>query len=137
MITKINNTSVFVRDQDEALAFYRDILGMEVRTDYVNGDYRWLTVGLKSQPDFELVLMPVQENHELSAETVQHLHAVLETKQMALGVLVSDDVMRDYETWSAQGVQFAGPPSKQPWGTSVRAYDPSGNWISILEPSGN
>jgi Glyoxalase/Bleomycin resistance protein/Dioxygenase superfamily len=96
-ILKLTHSSLFVHDQEEALKFYRDVLGMEVRADFTNGNFRWLTVGPTSQPDFELVLMATTENHALSADSAKAAQALLNSGQMSSGVFQTDDAMRDYE----------------------------------------
>ena len=53
---KLSHTFLFVHDQDAALSFYRDVVGLEVRTDEKVEDYRWLTVGPAGQPDIEIGL---------------------------------------------------------------------------------
>jgi catechol 2,3-dioxygenase-like lactoylglutathione lyase family enzyme len=134
MVTKMTHASIFVHDQEEALKFYRDLLGMEIRADFGNEGFRWLSVGPKSQPGFEIVLMAAQENAALSSENAQRLREVLESGQMSIGVLESDDVLRDYEAWSKQGVRFAGTPSEDYGMVSVRVYDPSGNSFNLTQP---
>lgn len=53
MINRLSVATIWVTDQNEALRFYTEKLGFEIRADFTNGDYRWLTVGLKGQPDLE------------------------------------------------------------------------------------
>ena len=62
MIKHVSKTTLYVKDQNESLRFYTEKLGFEVRADITNGDFRWLTVGLKDQPDLELVLYPLRAN---------------------------------------------------------------------------
>ena len=76
MIQKLSHATVHVLDQDRALRFYRDQLGFEVRTDAVLGGFRWLTVGPKSQPELEIILMPVAPSpmmDEATAGTLREL----------------------------------------------------------------
>ena len=68
MIEKLSHVTVFVLDQDAALVFYRDKLGFEVRNDNRMEGFRWLTVGPKTQPGLELILMPIAENPMMPAE---------------------------------------------------------------------
>ena len=70
MITKVSHATVFVQNQQEALEFYRDKLAFEVRTDAtMEGGYRWLTVGPKDQPDFEVILTEPKPGYMLDEET--------------------------------------------------------------------
>jgi catechol 2,3-dioxygenase-like lactoylglutathione lyase family enzyme len=132
---KLTHGSIYVHDQDQALKFYRDILGMEVRADFSNGDYRWLTVGSKSQPDLEIVLMAATENHALSAESAKALQTLLKSGQMSGGVLQTDDAMRDYQDWSQKGVEFIAKPTEQYGKISGILKDPSGNVFNLQQTS--
>ena len=72
MIQRISHTTIYVLDQDAALKFYRDQMGFEVRTDVtMDSGFRWLTVGPKTQPDMELVLMKVAEGPMCDAATAR------------------------------------------------------------------
>ena len=107
MITRQSHTNVYVLNHDEALKFYRDILGFEVRTDMtLENGFRWVTVGPRTQPDLELVLMEVKPGPPMSAETAEQIKALLSKGAFGIGVFESDDVQRDYQEWSKQGVQF-------------------------------
>ena len=59
MLTRLSVATIWVLDQNEALRFYTEKAGFEIRADVTNGDYRWLTVGLKDQPDLEFQLAAV------------------------------------------------------------------------------
>ncbi len=134
MVTRQSHTNVYVLDQDEALKFYRDILGMEIRTDMtLENGFRWVTVGPKSQPDLEIVLMAVTPGPAMTAEVASQIRDLLEKGAMSIGVFDSDDVRRDYEEWSAKGVQFMQPPKEQFYGLEALVKDPSGNWFSLTE----
>lgn len=133
MITRMTHTSIFVHDQEEALKFYRDILGFEVRGDFNQGGFRWLTVGPKSQPDLEIVLMATTANPALSEESAQALQKLLKSGQMSIGVFETDDAMRDYEEWTKQGVAFLEPPIEQYGAISANVKDFSGNMFSLRQ----
>ena len=101
----INVAGVYVRDQDEALAFYVDKLGFRVHTDARNGDYRWLTVQHPEQPSFQLGLFkPGPPMHD--AATAQALCEAVAKGAMPPLVLVVDDCRAAYERLSASGVEF-------------------------------
>jgi catechol 2,3-dioxygenase-like lactoylglutathione lyase family enzyme len=130
---KLTHSSLFVHDQEEALKFYRDVLGMEVRADFTNGNFRWLSVGSTSQPDLEIVLMATTENHALSADSAKAAQALLNSGQMSGGVFQTDDAMRDYEAWSAKGVEFTMKPTEQYGKIAGNFKDPSGNSFTLQQ----
>ena len=77
MITKMSHVLIWVRDQQEALEFYRDKLGFEVDTDAkIGDDYRWLTMRIKDQPGFEIILMEPKAGMMLDEESAAHLQNV-------------------------------------------------------------
>ena len=131
MLNAITISSIFVLDQDEALAFYVDKLGFEVRTDQDLGFMRWLTVGVPGQPDRELLLeRPGAPAHDDStAEQVRELV----TKGAGGGWigLSTDDIHKTYEELTAKGVEFTEPPTERPYGIDCGLRDPFGNAIRI------
>lgn len=123
MIKRLSHATVYVTDQEEALAFYRDKLGFEVRSDVTAGDFRWLTVSPKGQPDLEIVL--------LSAP--RELRELVEKGTIGPGVLETDDVYADYELLRKRGVEFTSPPEKQYHVVQAVMKDNSGNFFSLQE----
>jgi len=114
-----------VHDQEEALAFYIDKLGMELREDVSFpelGDFRWLTVGMPGQ-DVAITLMPIPGP------------PVFEEETRAQGGLffTTDDCRGTYETLKARGVEFAQEPTEQPCGIDAGFRDPSGNDCRMVE----
>jgi catechol 2,3-dioxygenase-like lactoylglutathione lyase family enzyme len=128
----INVAGVYVRDQDEALAFYVDKLGFRVHTDARNGDYRWLTVQHPEQPSFQLGLFkPGPPMHD--AATAQALCEAVAKGAMPPLVLVVDDCRAAYERLSASGVEFMQEPVDR-YGTVDAGFrDPSGNGWKMIE----
>jgi catechol 2,3-dioxygenase-like lactoylglutathione lyase family enzyme len=100
---------LYVRDQDEALAFYTDKLGFRVHTDVRNGDYRWLTVQHPDQPSFQLSLF-VPGPPVLDAATAQTLRAIIAKGAMPPLVLGVEDCRGAYERMRARGVEFTQEP---------------------------
>lgn len=134
MVTRQSHTTVYVLDQEEALGFYRDVLGMEVRTDMtMENGFRWLTVGPKSQPDFEIVLAEIKPGPMFSPENAEKMRALVEAGIMGIGVFETDDIERDYREWSQKGAHFLQPPKEQFYGTEALVKDPSGNWFSLTQ----
>lgn len=121
-------------DPDAALAFYRDVLGFEVRNDVGYEGMRWITVGPKGQPDTAIVLQPpaaVPDLTEQERRTIEELMA----KGSFFGVnLATPDLGATFERLEAAGVEIVQEPTEQPYGVRDCAVrDPSGNLIRIQE----
>src|SRR4051812_39050678 len=101
---KFSNAQVWVHDQDEALAFYTQKLGWEVRADVTMpemGDFRWLTVGPPTQPDIAITLMAIPGPPVFEPETVEQIKSLM-AKGVSGGIfLTTDDVRADYEELKA------------------------------------
>ncbi len=134
MITALSHATIYCLDQDEALAFYTDKLGFEVRTDISMEGFRWLTVGAKDQPDLQLVLMPLMQSPMMSAETVEAMKGLLQKGAFGTGVMTTEDCQATYEVLSAKGVEFMQPPQERPYGIEALFRDNSGNWFSLTQP---
>ncbi|HSD37420.1 MAG TPA: VOC family protein [Rhodocyclaceae bacterium] len=128
----IQVAGVYVRDQDEALAFYVDKLGFRVMADVRNGDYRWLTVQHPEQPTFQLGLfMPGPPVHD--AATAQALQSLGAKGAMPPLVLLVDDCRATSERLRAAGVEFTQEPVER-YGTVDAGFrDPSGNGWKMIE----
>jgi catechol 2,3-dioxygenase-like lactoylglutathione lyase family enzyme len=134
MITKLSHATIYVLDQEEALKFYRDKLGFEVRTDMtMDNGFRWLTVGPKTQPDVNIILMAVKESPMFSADKVATFRGLLESGAMGAGVMDVDDCQKTYDELTAKGVQFMSPPSDRFYGVEALFKDNSGNWFSMTQ----
>ncbi|MDX6497288.1 MAG: hypothetical protein QOG23_548 [Blastocatellia bacterium] len=132
MITKMSHVLIWVKNQQEALEFYRDKLGFEVDTDAEMGPgFRWLTMRIKSQPGFEIILAEPKAGMMLDEESAAQLRALIDKGVLGGGVFDTDDIYQTYEELKTRGVEFKGPPSVQPWGTATVMKDNSGNWFSI------
>ena len=136
MIKRQSHSTVYVIDQQEALEFYRDKLGFEVRTDLPmndEGSVRWLTVSPKGQPDLEIVLMPVVPGPVFDAERAAQMKKLVQEDAVGIGVFETDDIRGDHERLSGQGVEFVSPPKEQFYGTEAIVKDNSGNWFSLTQ----
>lgn len=132
MITKMSHVLVWVKNQQEALEFYRDKLGFEVDTDAEMGPgFRWLTMRIKTQPGFEIILVEPKAGMMLDEESAAQLRSLVDKGVLGGGVFDTDDIYQTYEELKTRGVEFKGPPSVQPWGTATVMKDNSGNWFSI------
>jgi catechol 2,3-dioxygenase-like lactoylglutathione lyase family enzyme len=133
MIQKLSHATVYVLDQDRAKDFYVGKLGFEVRTDQSMGGFRWLTVGSKSQPDLELILMKIASGPMLDEASAAQIRALVEKGAFGVGVLETSDVRNDYQELSKKGVRFNGPPQERPYGVETVMQDDSGNWFSLVQ----
>src|SRR5262245_27391770 len=134
MIQRLSHTTVYVLDQDEALRFYRDKLGFEVRTDStMDSGFRWLTVGPKTQPGFEIVLLKLQEGPMCDAATAATLRQLVQKGSFCVGVFETDDCQATYAELTAKGVEFFGPPQERFYGIEAVGKDNSGNWFSMSQ----
>lgn len=125
-------SGIYVRDQDEALAFYLDKLGFRVHTDVRNGEFRWLTVQHPDQPFFQLGLFaPGPPMHD--AETAQALRAIVAKGAMPSLVLTVSDCRAAYDRMRALGVEFTQEPVER-YGTVDAGFrDPSGNGWKMIQ----
>ena len=123
---KIKVTSIYVNDQEKALRFYTDILGLVKKADVTQGPYRWLTVASPEEPDgVELQLAP---NDNPAAQAYQK--AMFEQGQPAVMFYV-DDVQREYDRMKAASAEFTMPPTKVTGSTIAMVNDTSGNLIQL------
>lgn len=136
MIQKLSHATLYVLDQDRAKAFYTQTLGFEVRNDSTMEGFRWLTVGPKSQPDLQIVLMPVGPNPMMDAATAETLRSLVGKGVIGAGVLETDDVKATHAELTAKGVQFMGEPQERPYGIEALFKDDSGNWFSLVQRRG-
>ena len=136
MLKRLSHVNVYVRDQDEALEFYTDKLGLELRDDVTVpelGNFRWLTVGVPGQDDVALTLLPVPGPPVFDAETASQV-ADLVAKGAGGGLFfVTDDCQGTYEELKARGVEFSQEPTEQPYGIDAGFRDPSGNQMRMAQ----
>src|SRR3954453_13716701 len=132
MITRLTHATIWVLDQDEALAFYQYKLGFEVRADQMMDTFRWLTVGPQDQPDLEIVLL-VPGPPMMPPEAAEQIKALIGKGAMGSGVFGTDDCRATYETLMARGVDFLQEPAERFYGTEALFRDPFGNWFSLTE----
>jgi len=134
MIKKLSHATIYVTNQDEAYDFYVNKLGFEVRTDAkMDGGFRWLTVGPKSQPDIEIVLMEPKPGFMFAEETVNQHRSLIEKGVMGAGVFEADDCRATYAELKKRGVEFMSPPEEKFYGIEAIFKDNSGNWFSLTQ----
>jgi catechol 2,3-dioxygenase-like lactoylglutathione lyase family enzyme len=123
---------IYVRDQDEALAFYVEKIGLRVHTDVRNGDYRWVTVQHPDQPSFQLGLF-TPGAPMLDAVTAQSLRAMVAKGAMPPLVLEVDDCRAAYDRMLANGVEFTQEPVERFGSVDASFRDPSGNGWKMMQ----
>ena len=132
MTLTLSTCFVIVHDPDDALTFYRDALGLELRNDVANEGFRWITVGAASQPGVAIILT----NYVCGSPADGDAVAVLLAKGAMNGVnFRTDDLDATFEKVRASGADIVQEPADQPWGTRDCAVrDPSGNLVRIDQP---
>jgi predicted enzyme related to lactoylglutathione lyase len=133
---KIANAQLWVHDQDEALAFYTEKVGMEVRADVTVpelGDFRWLTVGLPGQDDPSIVLMAIPGPPVMDSETAQQVKTLMGKGFAGTIFLTTDDCQASFEELTRRGVDFTEQPEERPYGIDSAFRYPSGNHIRLTQ----
>ncbi len=136
MLKSLASAQVWVDDQDEALEFYTEKLGMELREDVTvpeMGNFRWLTVGVPGQPDFSLVLMAVPGPPVFDEETQAQIKALLAKGASGGLFFTTDDCRATYTEMKARGVEFQQEPTEQPYGVDAGLRDPFGNQMRLVQ----
>jgi catechol 2,3-dioxygenase-like lactoylglutathione lyase family enzyme len=133
---KLSHAFLYVTDQDEALDWYTNKLGLEVRNDVTMEEVgmRWLTVGSPEQPDVEITLL-IPGPPPLSEEVGEEVKKLL--AQGALNGLIfqTDDCRKTYEELSGRGVEFTEPPNERFYGVDAGFRDPFGNPFRLVQPA--
>jgi catechol 2,3-dioxygenase-like lactoylglutathione lyase family enzyme len=133
---RIAFSGVWVHDQDEALAFYTEKLGWELRADVTLpefGNYRWLTVGPPSQPDVSVLLNAIPGPPMMDEATSNQIRSLIAKGWIGNVLLTTDDVHGDYEELKARGVEFTEAPEERPYGIDSAFRDPSGNQFRLTQ----
>ena len=121
-------------DPDASLAFYRDVLGFEVRTDVGYGDMRWISVGAAGQPDTAIVLEPPAADPGITDEERRTIGEMMAKGSYARIILATADLDGTFSRLQASGAEVAQEPTEQPYGIRDCAVrDPAGNLIRINE----
>ena len=133
---KISFAGVWVHDQDEALAFYTERLGWELRADVTLpefGNYRWLTVGPPGQDAVSIVLMAVPGPPLMDEATRDQVMEVVAKGFAGTLFLTTDNCQATYEQLKARGVEFTEAPHQMPYGIDSGFRDPSGNSVRLTQ----
>ena len=136
MLKQLTTVQVWVHDQDEALAFYTEKLGLELREDVTvpeMGNFRWLSVGVPGQDDVAIVLMAIPGPPVFEEETRAQIQALLAKGASGGLFFATDDCRATYEELKGRGVEFTQEPTEQPYGLDAGLRDPSGNQFRMLQ----
>jgi predicted enzyme related to lactoylglutathione lyase len=136
MDLKLSHCFISVDDHDKALAFYQDVLGLEVRNDVKYEGMRWISVGSPAQPEVNIVLEPPGVDPNATAADRQAL-IELQAKGLLRGVnFATDDVDALFERVAASGADVLQEPMDQPYGVRDCAFrDPAGNALRFSQVS--
>ena len=135
MIT-IGSVQLWVHDQDEALAFWTQKVGMEVRSDVTlpeMGNFRWLAVGPPGEQDVTIVLMAIPGPPVMDSETAEQVRSLMAKGFAGTVFLTTDDCRASYEELRSRGVEFSEPPEDRPYGIDSGFRDPSGNSVRLTQ----
>jgi catechol 2,3-dioxygenase-like lactoylglutathione lyase family enzyme len=134
MDLSIRNAFLPHTDKDASLAFYRDILGFEVRNDVGYNGMHWLTIGHVDQPDTSLVLFPPGADPGVTDDERRTIAEMMAKGTYAILTLATPDLDDTFAKLEASGVDIVQEPIEQPYGVRDCAVrDPSGNLIRIDE----
>jgi predicted enzyme related to lactoylglutathione lyase len=134
---RISTAQLWVHDQNEALAFYTDKMGWEVRSDVTLpelGGFRWLTVGPVGQDAPDVVLMAIPGPPVMDDGTAERVRELMGKGFAGTVFLTTEDVHREYEDLKARGVEFTEAPEERPYGIDCGFRDPSGNSFRLMQP---
>jgi uncharacterized glyoxalase superfamily protein PhnB len=133
---RISTAQLWVHDQDEALAFWTEKVGMEVKSDVTVpelGDFRWLTVGPAGQDDVAIVLMAIPGPPVMDERTAEQVRDLMGKGFAGTVFLTTDDAQASYEELKGRGVDFTDPVEERPYGIDAGFRDPSGNSVRLTQ----
>ncbi len=136
MLKQLTHVQVWVLDQDDALKFYTEKLGMELREDVTVpelGNFRWLSVGVPGQDDVSITLMAIPGPPVFEEETRQSIQELLSRGASGGLFFTTDDAQKSYEELKSRGVEFTQEPTQQPYGIDAGFRDSSGNHFRMMQ----
>jgi predicted enzyme related to lactoylglutathione lyase len=135
MLKQMTHVQVWVHDQDEALAFYTEKLGMELREDVTvpeMGNFRWLSVGIPGQ-EVSITLMAVPGPPVFDEDTRAQIEALMAKGASSGLFFTTDDIQASHAEMKERGVEFTQEPTEQPYGVDAGFRDPSGNHFRVMQ----
>ena len=134
MELKVSHCFIAVHDHPEALAFYRNVLGLEVRIDVKYDGVRWVTVGPKAQPDVNIVLEPPEANPNASPQDKKVMSQLLTDGMLRAVIFATDDCDATFEQVCRAGAEVLQEPMDHGYGVRDSAFrDPSGNMVRFSQ----
>lgn len=133
---KIGTAQLWVHDQDEALKFYTEKIGFEVREDVTVaelGNFRWLTVGPAGQPDIAITLMAIPGPPVMDNDTAKQVSDLMAKGFAGTIFLLTDDCRGTHRELADRGVEFVEEPEERPYGIDAGFRDPSGNHLRLTQ----
>ncbi|GAA5158735.1 VOC family protein [Pseudonocardia eucalypti] len=133
---KIGTAQLWVHDQDEALKFYTEKIGFEVREDVTMaelGNFRWLTVGPAGQPDIAITLMAIPGPPVMDNDTAKQVSDLMAKGFAGTIFLLTDDCRGTHRELVERGVEFVEEPEERPYGIDAGFRDPSGNHLRLTQ----
>jgi len=133
---RLASAQLWVHDQDEALKFWTEQVGLELRQDVTlpeMGDFRWLTVGPADQPDIAIVLMAIPGPPVMDDATADKVRELTSIGFAGTIFLTTEDCQASYEELKAKGVEFTETPERRPYGIDAGFRDPSGNSVRLTQ----
>lgn len=136
---KIASAHLWVHDQEVALKFWTDQVGMEVRQDVSlpEADFRWLTVGPPGQDDVSIVLMAIPGQPVMDAVTQKQVAELMAKGFAGTVFLTTEDCHATYAEMKSRGVAFTEEPHEMPYGIDCGFRDPSGNSVRLTQLAEN
>jgi len=121
-------------DPEESLAFYRDVLGFEVRNDVGQGTMRWITVGPPNQPDMSILLAPPAIDPGITDDERRVVREMMAKGTYGWILLATKDLDALFDRVQAADVEVVQEPTQQPWGKRDCAFrDPAGNMVRFIQ----
>ncbi|HEV2901806.1 MAG TPA: VOC family protein [Gaiellaceae bacterium] len=132
---RIGSAQLWVHDQDEALAFYTQKVGMEVQSDVTlpELDFRWLTVSPPNQPDVSIALMAIPGEPVMDTDSAEEVRNLMAKGFAGTIFLTTDDCYAAVDELKSRGVQIVDEPEERPYGIDSSFRDPSGNHLRLTQ----
>jgi catechol 2,3-dioxygenase-like lactoylglutathione lyase family enzyme len=131
----VSHTFITVSDQDQALQFYRDVIGLKVVNDVAFDGLRWLSLTPPAQPGVEIVLQVPEQYPDISPADRDAMAALVAKGLLAGVIFATDDCDATFEQLRAAGAEVLQEPIDQPYGVRDCAFrDPAGNMLRFSQP---
>lgn len=135
MITRLTHSFIYVLDLESAIDFYTNKLGMNIHTDIVVNEERWVTLALPEQEEMQILLVVVDEGMIFKSNQIKLMQQLIQKQTLSYGVFECQNLLAMYEELKAKGVEFFMEPYQNPELDEYEAVflDDSGNWFRLTE----